>query len=426
MQTAIGLMTGSSMDGIDAVILRTDGESYAEHIAGESVSYGPEFHLLLRIAEYAVQREKGDLKLAEKHFNQHIHKYLQEKGLSEKLPSLNEELGQKLTLANVINKLTTLHGQLVQSLMNKAEVKDVDVIGFHGQNLYHNPVQKLTIQVGDGQLLANMTGIPTVNDFRSNDVLHGGQGAPLAPMYHRVLACRDKLYPVAVVNCGGIANISIIYGPQEEDVIGFDVGPGNALVDRYVRYKTDGREFMDLDGQYGKKGMVDRYVLALLQERAIVNYKDDFLKASPPKSLDARNFALIPELDSLSFEDACATLEAFTAKCIVGSIDLIEQAAPKVWVLAGGGWNNPVITGFLKQLLIDKIGLEVKVMTADEVGWNSKYIEVEIFAYLAVRSLKGLPISMPQITGVSRPMLGGRRYDPVAKLSNSGFRPAPE
>lgn len=425
MLTAIGLMTGSSMDGIDAVIIKTDGEACVQHIDGAMVAYSPEFHLLLRIAEYALQQERGDLQEAEKHFSNHVHKYLQEKGLGDKLPLLQGELGQKITLANIINRLTILHGQLVQTLMHKANLKvaDIDVIGFHGQNLYHNPAQKLSIQVGDGQLLADITGIAVVNDFRSNDVKNGGQGAPLAPMYHRVLAYRDDLYPVVVVNCGGIANVTIISKPSSKttsfehlDVIGFDVGPGNALIDRYVRYKTEGKEFMDADGKYGSRGVADRYVLSLLKEKAIVNYKDDFLHRAPPKSLDARNFTLIAELDSLTFEDACATLEAFTAKCIADSIDLVDIEAPKIWVLAGGGWNNPVITGFLKQLLLDKLGPKVKVMTADEVGWNSKYLEVEIFAYLAVRSLKGLPVSVPGITGVSRPMLGGKKYSPKGVL----------
>lgn len=397
------------MDGIDAVILKTDGKTQAEHIHGESTTYTPQFHLLLRIAEYAVQQEKGNLDDAEKHFSQHLHAYLHQKGLDDELPLLKAELNQPITLKNITHKLTILHGELVHTLLANAKLENaaIDVIGFHGQNLYHNPQQKLTIQVGDAQLLANITGICTVNDFRSNDVKHGGQGAPLAPMYHRVLADKNAIYPMAVVNCGGIANISIIYGPEDEDVMGFDVGPGNALIDRYIRYKTAGKEFMDMDGKYGSKGMVDRFTLGLLKEKSIVNYKSDFLHKSPPKSLDARNFELIPELDSLSFEDACATLEAFTAKCIVDSIDLTQMDAPKIWILAGGGWHNPVITKTLKQLLLDKLGPAVKIMSADEIGWSSKYIEVEIFAYLAVRSLIGLPISMPGITGVSRPMPGG-------------------
>lgn len=375
---AIGLMSGTSMDGIDAVLLETDGEQIINSKIGTSLSYDSRFKQLIRDAELQVRLAKKNVASDE-----------------------------------IIKKSTELHAEIVFKLLKKANLvpKDIDLIGYHGQALYHKPAEKITIQIGDGQLLANLTGISVINEFRKNDIANGGQGAPLAPLYHQALAKKLNIFPLAVVNCGGIANISLITGPGELEVKGFDTGPGNVLIDRYIREKTSNKEFMDLDGKYGMQGVVDQDILIKLAAR-LANY----LVQPAPKSLDPGDLNLIEELNNLSIYDACANLEAFTARCIVDSLKFEEM--PRKWILAGGGWNNPVITKYLKQYLADKIGtFEMKV--ANEVGLDSVYMEAEIFAYLAVRSLCKLPISLPFVTGSKTPSLGGHLYIPQSDYINN-------
>jgi anhydro-N-acetylmuramic acid kinase len=409
----VGLMSGTSMDGIDAVLMRTDGLYAAEQVAHRSLHYPRPFHLLLRSAEYAVRKHRGDLQAAEKNFPTLLREYLAESGgIAEELAEyLYQDAKHPIALADIIRHSTSLHATLVKELLAEAHISpnQVDAVGYHGQNLYHNPAEGITTQVGDGQLLADETSIFTINDFRANDVRHGGQGAPFAPLYHQALAIKSNLYPVAVVNCGGVANVTLITGKGENEVIGYDSGPGNVLIDRYVRLHTGNRELMDTDGHYGKQGAVSQEVLVALKERAVGK---SYLQKLPPKSLDAKDFTLIPEVDTLSMADACTTLEAFTAQSIVDSLDLVKVPAPKLWILAGGGWHNPVITAKLKESLTVRIGQDVEVKFADAVGWDSTYMEAEIFAYLAVRSLKGWPISVPMTTGISAPLPGGHGYVP--------------
>ncbi len=365
---SIGLMSGTSMDGIDAVLMETDGKKIIKPKVTASISYDDEFKLKLREAELAVRDAKKNIASLE-----------------------------------VINKSTEFHAIIVKELLKKANLlpKDIDVIGYHGQTLYHNPAEGITIQIGDGQLLADLTGIKVVNDFRSDDIRNGGQGAPLAPLYHHALALRDSYFPVVVVNCGGISNITIINGGSENQVMGFDTGPGNVLIDRYIREKTNNQEFMDLDGKYGSKGVVDQVILDKM-----ITFIQSYLESKASKSLDSGEFHLIEELDVLSIYDGCATLEALTAKCITDNVDM---NAPRKWVLAGGGWNNSVILKFLKQYLNDKFGV-VDIKLASEIGWDSVYMEAEIFAYLAVRSLYGLSVTIPNVTGARVASYGGSLY----------------
>jgi anhydro-N-acetylmuramic acid kinase len=366
---SIGLMSGTSMDGIDAALMETDGRQVINFKVGVSLSYDAEFKQLIREAELQVRAFKKNVASKE-----------------------------------VIKKSTELHAEIVFALLKKVNLnpKDIDVIGYHGQSLYHNPAKKITIQVGDGQLLANLTGIKVINDFRKNDIANGGQGAPLAPLYHQALAAKLNMFPLAIVNCGGIANISLITGPGQLEVSGFDTGPGNVLIDRYIREKTSNKEFMDLDGKYGLLGKINQDILKKLSIQ-LANY----LAKPAPKSLDPGDFYLIEELNNFSINDACATLEAFTAKCIVESLN--SKLIPRKWVLAGGGWNNPVITKYLKHYLAEEIE-DFEMNIADEVGMSSVYMEAEIFAYLAVRSLYKLPISLPSVTGCKTPTLGGKLY----------------
>jgi anhydro-N-acetylmuramic acid kinase len=226
------------------------------------------------------------------------------------------------------------------------------------------------------------------------------------------------LAPVVVANCGGISNISVITGKSEE-LFAFDCGPGNGLIDRFV-FNRVGKP-CDLDGVFGLKGKVHEQVLAALRSRAVcAPGGSNYLEKVPPKSLDINDLHLIPELDGLSLQDGCATLEAFSADCIVGSLRWVEARGvivPSLWVLAGGGWKNPVIVRELTTRLRAYLGEQVRVRQADEVGWNGVALEAQIFAFLAVRSVRGLALSVPGTTGVTAPVTGGVLYRPRKKAT---------
>lgn len=422
----IGLMTGTSMDGIDAALIETNGETDIKEYAHAYYSYDSNLKLMLKAAQISANRHFGNLNIIKKNYYQDLISYLK-KELKISSDKINNYLADlkialkldstkaEITFDKLITALTILHAQLVKTLLNQTNFKaeNIDVIGFHGQTLFHSVAKKITIQIGDGKLLADMTGITVVNNFRSQDLALGGQGAPLAPLYHQALAVRDKMFPVVVVNCGGIANVTVITNSSEEGVMGFDTGPGNALIDRYITQKTQGKKTFDQDGKYGTKGKVCESVLKTLFEKSVIlngkNYFDQF----PPKALDSGNMHLIPELDSLSFEDACRTLEEFTAETIVHSVKYFPKIKLKNWVLVGGGWNNPVILESLKSKLIANLGADTLINKAENVGWNSQAMEAQLFAYLAVRSLKKMTISLPSITQIQKPSTGGNAHFPT-------------
>ncbi len=368
------------MDGVDAALLETDGEHLIQYRGHISLSYDPDFHTQLKYAEQAFYVQQSDNHdTAERYLQTH----------------------HKLSLNAIIQRSTEWHLKAVQELLThtKHSPESIDIIGYHGQTLFHQPAQGITLQAGHSQYLANMLAIPVIGDFRKNDLKHGGQGAPFAPLYHQALAVRDKQYPIGIINCGGIANITLISGTRYEDILAFDTGPGNALIDRYLKSE------IDRDGQYSLHGRIHTDVLAVLYERSTVRNSINYFTLPPPKSLDINDLQLIPEVLHLSKNDACATLAAFTAHTIADSLTYANQPLPRLWVLAGGGAKNPVI---LRELS-NRLGT---VKTADEMGWNAQAMEAELFAWLAVRSLKKLPLSIPQTTGVSELLTGGQIFMP--------------
>jgi anhydro-N-acetylmuramic acid kinase len=387
-QVAVGLMSGTSMDGIDASLLVTDGRRMVHEIASHSIRYTADFRTRLKEAERAVREAGGNLVQAQVLY-----------------PKLEQ----------VIAESTDLHAQVVVELLDHAKYRSsrVDVVGYHGQTLYHRPEAGITIQVGDGARLAKHLGIPVVCDFRSNDVRSGGQGAPFAPVYHEALALQMGLAPMVAVNCGGISNISVITGRSEE-LFAFDCGPGNGLIDRFV-FNRVGKP-CDIDGRFGLQGAISKETLVALQNKAVCAADGtNYLRKAPPKSLDIGDLQLIPELDTLSLQDGCATLEAFSAECIVDSLRWVEERGvqiPRLWVLAGGGWKNPVIVRELTVRLRAHLGEAVRVQHAEDVGWNGVALEAQIFAYLAVRSVRGLALSVPGTTGVKEPTTGGVLHRP--------------
>lgn len=415
---SIGLMSGTSMDGIDAALLKTDGSPQLIQALGHlSFSYPPHFKMLLKATEYAIQKGHGDMSFVRENYQQAVQGYLQEElklTATERDLIIKEILGD-MTLDQVISHSTVFHAQVVKNLLDRTgyTAHQIEVVGYHGQTMFHAPLQKRSIIIGNAQSLANQVGIKVVADFRSQDIAAGGQGAPFAPLYHLALAIKDQKLPVAVVNCGGIANITLINSPCEDDLLAFDTGPGNGLIDKLVRQRTHGKENMDTDGQYGQKGKVNVDVLQKLFEKSMVKEGKNYFSIKPPKALDINDMQLIPELEHLSLEDACATLETFTAESIVKSLDHVDIEIPNRWILAGGGWHNPVILNALQETLQKKNINALKILKADEAGWNNQAMEAQIFAYLAVRSLQNKPLSLPNTTGVSKPMSGGQVFRPM-------------
>lgn len=420
---SIGLMSGTSMDGIDAALLETNGSQELKELGQYSLSYPPAFKVLLKAAEWAVRQEQGHLDLAETRFTTHLKHYLGEGLLikEEQIPSKIKELAdyleetpEALTLSKVIEQSTLLHLAAILSLLKQEgyQSQEIDCIGYHGQTLFHRPSLGCSVIVGDGAFLAKETGITVVNDFRRHDLSKGGEGAPFAPLFHQALAIRDKRLPLAVVNCGGIANISLIPNDNILDLSAFDTGPGNGLIDRLIRMRTQGKMEMDRDGEQGLQGTVHESCLAALYEKSIRQDGQNYFAKQPPKALDIGDLQLIPELDQLSLPDACRTLEAFTADSIVKSLEWQQGPIPSTWILAGGGWNNPVIYQELKSRLEKKLGANLILLKADEAGWNNSAVEAQIFAYFAVRALQNKPLSVPGTTRVPQPVSGGQAYLP--------------
>jgi anhydro-N-acetylmuramic acid kinase len=418
---SIGLMSGTSMDGIDCALIQTDGTPHhVQPITFTSLFYDRRFHLVLKASEYLVRKYNGNLTLVEQHFLSGLEEYahnqlnISDEALKAQCDELCHYLiehGEALCFQGVIRHSTELHAQAVKTLLDKVGLndKDIAIIGYHGQTLYHRPQEQLSIIIGDGQYLANLLNIAVVCDFRANDIAQGGQGAPFAPIYHQALAVRDGLTPLCIVNCGGIANISIVPDDSPLSLLAFDSGPGNGLIDQFVRLRTHGKHNMDGNGEFGKHGRINDKAFEALYMRGVLVNGQNYLVKAPPKSLDIGDLKLVPELDTLSLEDGCRTLESFTADTIVQSLKFIHNV-PTSWILAGGGWHNPVILDELNTRLHQAYSHTFSIKTADEINWNGQALEAQIFAYLAVRHLKNLPLSYPGTTSVKTPVTGGQLF----------------
>jgi anhydro-N-acetylmuramic acid kinase len=351
-------MSGTSLDGIDAALIRTDGETITELGPALTIAYDSDLR----------ERIRGVLG-------------------AEKLAREAASVARAVTLAHV---------EIVRILLarNAFPFADLQVIGFHGHTILHRPDAGITRQIGDGGLLAELTGIPVVNDFRTADVGAGGQGAPLVPLFHRALAQHLEL-PVAVLNLGGVGNVTWIGGAGDDEILAFDTGPGNALIDDWVLRHT-GRAFDD-NGAIAAAGTVNQEALAAL-------LTNPFFSRKPPKSLD-RNHFNITAMAGLPVNDGAATLAAFTAAS-VASAQRHLPAAPKQWLVTGGGRHNSALMAALRGVLV------APVAAVESVAWDGDALEAQAFAFLAVRSLRGLPLSLPRTTGVSRPTLGGKLHLP--------------
>lgn len=360
MLTAIGLMSGTSLDGVDVALIETDGKKVKAF--GPS-GYRPytdfERRLLLQALTEAVHLEAREAR-----------------------PGI---------LLEAERIVTTAHAEAIASFkaQNRIASEDIDIVGFHGQTVLHRPAEKMTVQIGDACALARAIHIPVMHDFRAADVAAGGQGAPLVPVYHRALAqSLEREGPIVVLNIGGVANVTYIDG---DTLIACDTGPGNALLDDFMN-RTTGQRF-DTDGRMAAQGTADAAWIAEAM-------KDPFFVLPPPKSLDRNDFAK-RILRNASPADGAATLTAFTVAAIARIVPLLPKR-PKSWVVAGGGARNHTMMRMLREKL-----QPAKVESADALGWSTDAIEAQAFGFLAARGLKGLPLSYPATTGVPIPMTGG-------------------
>ena len=363
IRTAIGLMSGTSMDGIDIALLRTDGENVVERGPSMGIPYEPAFRDRLKQALVDAR-------------------------------DLTDRTARPGDLAAIERNLTLRHAVALSDFLYRHEMSPgkIDVIGFHGQTVLHRPDEALTVQLGDGALLAQMTGIPVVYDMRANDMVHGGQGAPLIPVYHAALsASAGQALPTVFVNIGGISNLTFV--GRNGEVVAYDSGPGNTLIDQWVEMHT-GAAF-DQDGEIASTGEV----LPSLADRYLGN---PFFSSNQRRSLDRNDF-LPPEIGEADLADGARTLAHVTAAAILKSAKHLPEP-PALYIVCGGGRLNRVI---MQDLLDLARGQNATVIAAEEAGFDGDAMEAEAWAYLAVRSLLNLPLSFPGTTGVAAPVSGG-------------------
>lgn len=353
--TALGVISGTSMDGIDVSIVTSDGHDAVTFGAGASYPYRDDTRAALQALIAQAER-----------------------ALTEPLLELEAEV-------------TADHLAAIRRFIAEHEIDpaSIDLVGLHGQTVYHRPQQRFTRQVIDGAAIAVALGIATVDRFRHADVAAGGEGAPFAPLYHRALA-QGMEQPVMVLNLGGVGNVTWIQG---EEVIAFDTGPASALLDDFVLRRL-GRPY-DADGALAASGRIHEDMVAAFMA-------NPFFDRPAPKSLDRNDFHRRAQIvEPLSDADGAATLAAFTVESLVAALRHVPRA-PRRWLVGGGGRLNR----HLMQRLSTRLGVPVEPVEA--AGWDGDALEAQLFAYLAIRSVKGLPLSLPGTTGVPRPLTGGR------------------
>ncbi|MCA0301575.1 MAG: anhydro-N-acetylmuramic acid kinase [Proteobacteria bacterium] len=356
---AIGLMSGTSLDGVDIALIETDGERV--------LSFGPTGYRAYSEDERALLRQA----LAEG-------------------AGLTDRTSRPGVLAEAEAFVTRAHVETIQQFLaaERIDRASVDIVGFHGQTVLHKPAARLTVQIGRGDTVARQVGIPVAYDFRQADIMAGGQGAPLVPVFHAALA-RDLPKPLAVVNIGGVGNVTWI--GADGALLAFDTGPGNGPIDDWCARRAGMR--FDRDGLLAASGHVDGTRLTRFAEHR-------YFAKLPPKSLDRGDFS-DGWAEGLSVADGAATLTRGTARAIALAARHFPAPAAQ-WVICGGGARNPTL---LKAIAEETRGT---VVTADSLGWNGDALEAQAFGFLAVRSLRGLPISFPGTTGAPRPLTGGK------------------
>ena len=364
--TSLGLMSGTSMDGIDVSIIRSNGEDKYEPVFDQYFEYSEEIY-----------RELTNIR--------------------DKINS-SKDLGKNLILINSLEKKITLfHAKISKQVIEEYRL-NIDLIGFHGQTIFHSANEKISRQLGDGNLLSSLLKKKVVYNFRENDMINGGQGAPLAPIFHHLLVKQNKIkLPVCILNIGGIANITIISSKNLNDLKSYDIGPGNCLLDEWVRKKS--KERYDKNGELAKSGNTSKIIL----NQAIDNF--DTIKKNNNISLDIKDFDL-NFIRGLSLKDGLSTLTDFTASIIYESIinenSFLKDKNLNI-LICGGGRKNLSLVNAIKKKLPNDINLNL----IDVYRIDGDFVESQAFAYLAIRSYLKKPISFPKTTNVEKPCVGG-------------------
>ena len=373
LYTAIGLMSGTSMDGVDASLIRSNGIDEFSKILDEYHEYDTKLHQrLIDIRNLILNFE--DL---------------------ENYSSRINEIEREITL---------FHGKIIDQISLKYDDK-IDLIGFHGQTIYHNPEKKITKQLGDGKLLSQIIKKRVIFNFRQEDIDNNGQGAPLTPIFHNLVSkniiMQNQIqFPIGFINIGGISNITKVLrasGKIEENIEAFDSGPGNCLIDEWVRINS--KKKFDKDGLIAQSGKIDQLTL----NQAI----DNFEIQSYDKSLDIKNFD-ISFARGLSLEDGCATITNFTAYLIAKGIEYSnkDKSINIKYLVCGGGRKNNFLINCIKDYLSNQKNISLDLI--DNYEYDGDYIESQAFGYLAIRSFLNLPISFPKTTGCDKPTVGGK------------------
>lgn len=362
----LGFMSGTSLDAVDMAVLETDGEAI--------LAFGPAGEQKLDPGVRAlVQQATDDARAWAWH------------------------APEPASFGPAARAVAEEHLHAARGFMAEHGIKaaDLDLVGFHGQTVWHEPpgrtrAEGRTVQLGDASILAKGLGLPVAHDFRTADVAAGGQGAPLAPVYHDAIRRWSGIDgPMAVLNLGGVGNITLV--TKGGELRAFDTGPANGMIDRWVQSRTDKR--LDEDGTLALAGRVHKDIVAAYLDHP-------YFRARGAKSLDRYDFTL-DRVEHLSLEDGAATLTAFAACAVALGVEACPEK-PRRIVVSGGGRHNPVLLDWIAEYL------SVPVAKAEAHGWRGDAIEAEAFAYLAARTARGLPISFPGTTGVPAPMTGGR------------------
>jgi len=357
---SLGLMSGTSADGVDASVIQSDGDIEYEVILDKYFRYNQNIY-------------------------DNIHSLKDKINDSKDLENLSREI-------QILEKeITLFHANLVNETIKKFNL-NIDFIGFHGQTIFHNAEEKISRQLGDGKLLSKLTKKNVIYDFRKNDIKNGGHGAPLTPIFHRLLKKKFKIKNVIFVNIGGISNITTIL--NNDNMSGKDIGPGMCLIDKWLRKRL--KKNYDDKGAVAKSGKVNKKALDQLLENFYKKEKSQ--KKRLVQSFDIKYFNS-SFVDDLSTEDGASTLTEFTAQIIIAALKKINSCEKKI-ILCGGGRKN----NFLVEKLKKKIN---KIQLIDEYKVDGDFVESQAFAYLGIRSYLNLPISFPSTTGVSQPCIGG-------------------
>ena len=363
--TSLGLMSGTSMDGIDTSIIKSNGEDKYEIISDQYFEYNEEIY-----------RELINIR--------------------DKINSSQDIITYSILINSLERKITLFHAMICKEIIKKSLI-DIDIIGFHGQTIFHNADEKISKQLGDGNLLSSLLKKKVVNNFRANDMVNGGQGAPLVPIFHYLLVNKNQIkLPVCILNIGGIANITIIPSEDPNDLKSYDIGPGNCLLDEWVRKHS--KERYDNNGAIAETGTTNKIIL----NQAINNF-DNIQNNN--LSFDIKDFDL-NFVRGLSLEDGLSTLTDFTASIIYQSVinenNYFKDKDLKI-LICGGGRKNFSLVNAIK----DKLPKDINLNLIDDYKIDGDFVESQAFAYLAIRSFLEKPISFPKTTNVEKPCTGG-------------------